>query len=355
MTRADLAKYRVHDLSEAGGGPDDADIEDGSTNSDHLLDTMLRWLGKRPKYDVILCDPYHSYSDSLNDLRNAWILLVPGGTLVVHDCNPATAQHASPLQRDGIWCGRTFEAFLDFVREADLPYFTIDADHGIGVIRKERKGCGNHPFDSLFKTMAPAGRALWDGTPPDDDRFAVFDSRRSTLLNLVTVEEFSTICQNFPVGSSDRSESAPDESHLLLVEGLPRTGRALSRSRTEIVARYEEMVGRYEVERAADLRRIAELGARIDQQRLLIEELRNSMALSRIRLEQYDELVLQIAELGDLLEERNSDLRNLRSSATFRLQAAVLRLKLPLMLWRAGASLARRLRRPASPPATSDS
>ena len=76
--RADLAKYRVQDLSEgAVGRRRMADIEDGSSSSDHLLDTVLARLGGGPKYDVILCDPHHTYADSLNDLRNAWMLLAP--------------------------------------------------------------------------------------------------------------------------------------------------------------------------------------------------------------------------------------------------------------------------------------
>ena len=375
--RADLAKYRVPVTSQRPvGDADQADIEDGSPTSDDLVDTILGRLGNRPTYDVILCDPFHSYMDSLNDLRNAWRLLVPGGTLVVHDCNPATEQHASPLRNDGIWCGRTFEAFLDFVGRADLPYFTIDADHGIGVVRKDGNPCGGHPFDSLFKTTTPTGRAVWDGTSPEDDRFGVFDTNRAELLNLVTVEAFDAVWSYRRRSSSDVVAGSSEASKFLCVGGGQGTEWTRGRTQTEIIGRYEEMAGRCEAQRVAEARRISGLRDRIDQQQKLIEELKSSLALrgaevdrceesltqaeqklnglrldllaSRevIRLGQKDleERAVQVVDLANLVFERTSDLTQLKSSSTFRLRALALRARLPLMLWRAGAATADRLR-----------
>ena len=361
--RADLAKYRVQDLSEAGGGPDDADIEDGSSSSDRLLDSVLTGLGGGPKYDVILCDPYHSYAESLNDLRNAWLLLVPGGTLVVHDCNPATAQHASPLQRDGIWCGRTFEAFLDFVRQVDLPYFTIDADYGIGVIRKDGGSYEQHPFDSLFKTMTPAARVAWDSTSPEGDRFLVFEAQRTDLLNLVTEEAFVT----------HWSEVRP-------VGGVSSSTWTRARSQTEIIGRYEEMVSRWETTRRPNAQTVDSLRARVDRQQKLTEEQgsvitiaelevqrlgehcrqaelrydgaqteqsesRDDLRLARAELAERD---LRVAELEKLIFERTSEFLSPKSRATVWLRAVALWARFRLVRSPTGVAAIARHRPPRS-------
>ena len=320
--RADLAKYRVQDLSEgAVGRRRMADIEDCSSSSDHLLNTVLARLGGGPKYDVILCDPYHTYADSLNDLRNAWMLLAPGGTLIVHDCNPATAQDASPLPRDGIWCGRTFEAFLDFVRQVDLPYFAIDADYGIGVVLKDGGSCEKHPFDSFAKTMTPAARVAWDSTPRRGDRFLVFEAHRADLLNLVTEEAFVT----------HWSEVRP-------VGGVSSTTWTRARSKTDIIGRYEEMVSRRETTRRANAETVDSLQALVDHQQRLIEEQEGAITIAE----------LEVQRLEKLIFERSSESLNLKSRATNWLRAVVLWARIPLVRSRTLVAAIGRHRTPRS-------
>ena len=374
--RADLAKYRVQADREGPRGADKAHIEDGSPTSGVLVESILRLIGDRPGYDVILADPHHSYEDSLNDLRSAWRLLVPGGTLVVHDCNPATAQHASPLETEGIWCGRTFEAFLDFVRCDELPYFTIDADYGIGVILKDGNRCGGHPFESQFKPMNPVGRAIWDGTPPEGDRFCALDQHRVDLLNLVPQDAFASVLSELENRSSDVGENQPEASRLRRVGTVPRTEWTRGRTQAEVLGRFEEMVGRWEAHRAADERHRSVLEAQIDRQQKLIEHmscsdsrwatevercetrvqkaeeeldwLRLDLLTSREALllanQELEEQAAEVSELGSLLVERTTKLLSLELSSTFRLRAFALRARPPIVLWRTGAALATRFR-----------
>ena len=372
--RADLAKYRVHADREGLRGADKAHIEDASPTSGVLVESILRLIGDRPGYDVILADPYHSYAGSLDDLRSAWRLLVPGGTLVVHDCNPATAQHASPLETEGIWCGRTFEAFLDFVRCDELPYFTIDADYGIGVIRKDGNRCGGHPFESQFKPMTPVGRAIWDSIPPDGDRFCALDQHRVDLLNLVPKEAFASILCELENRSPDVFGNQSEASRFRRVGTVPRTEWTRGRTQAEVLGRFEEMVGRWEAHRAADERHRSFLEAQIVQQQQLIEHLSGSDSRWAAEVErcetrlqkaeeerdwlrldflasredlllanqELEERAAEVSELGSLLVERTAKLLVLESSSTFRLRALALRARLPIVLWRTGAALAMR-------------
>jgi len=88
-------------------------------------------------FDVMLVDSYHAYDVSLRDLRAAYQLTRRGGAIVIHDCLPPRKETASPLSRDGEWCGVSYRAFLDFcLANPAFDYFTIDTDYGCGVIIK---------------------------------------------------------------------------------------------------------------------------------------------------------------------------------------------------------------------------
>ena len=344
--RADLAKYRIQAGTQSA---DRADLEDCSDTSGALVRALLRRLRNRPKYDVILCDPHHSYANSLDDLRNAWALLDHGGTLVVHDCNPATEEHASQSPTGGIWCGRTFEAFLDFVHQANLPYFTVDADHGIGVVLKAGYPCGCHPFDSLFKTMTPAGRALWDDTSPNDDRFGLLRAHRDELLNIVRQEAFAAVSEELVSSSSDELGS-PTYGSMFLRVADPLSGEwTQRRTRTEIIDRYEEMVGRLQTQCAVDGRRIAGLGDWIDQRakrmeaETIVDGLRLDLAASKEELMRAEselrERAVQLSDVANLVSTIAWELTSMKSSRTFQLRAWALRARLPLVLWRSGAAV----------------
>ena len=97
--------------------------------------------------------------------------------------------------------------------------------------------------------------------------------------------------------------------------------------------------------RGAEVDRCEESRTQAEQK---LNGLRLDLLASRevIRLGQKDleERAVQVVDLANLVFERTSDLTQLKSSSTFRLRALALRARLPLMLWRAGAATADRLR-----------
>jgi hypothetical protein len=146
--------------------------------------------------DISLVDAWHTYRTAYRDLVQMFDLLNDGGILVVHDCLPPTREGASPTFRRGSWWGVSYKAFLDFVlQNPSLDYFTVDCDHGCGVIIK------NRAFGSVMGPDAPSG---WLPDRPDKDlvtrwldlksdvdlAYSVFEEHRTRLLRLIPAESF---------------------------------------------------------------------------------------------------------------------------------------------------------------------
>ena len=142
------------------------------------------------RYDIVLVDPFHEYETSLRDLAVAFDLIVPGGTIVVHDCLPPNEAVATPQFIVGDWCGVTYKAYLDFVTtRTDLDYVTVDTDYGCGVIRKL-----SGDLSSPIAPMTPEHRDLieqWRRIGNDfKSAFQFFQQYQHDLLKLRTVDEF---------------------------------------------------------------------------------------------------------------------------------------------------------------------
>jgi hypothetical protein len=176
--------------------PEDADDGELYTyrteapTSDELVHAILAANHGLPCYDIIFVDPFHTYACSSIDLYGAFVLLRPGGIMVVHDCNPHDASIASPESTPSEWCGVTYMAFIDFVlcREG-LSFYTVDTDYGCGVIYKNR----HLPYGVPLPSNAARERLAfaWNAARHDDaTRFDFFARHRRELLNLKSVEEF---------------------------------------------------------------------------------------------------------------------------------------------------------------------
>lgn len=149
------------------------------------------------KYEVILVDPFHEYELSARDLREAFNLLPPNGTIVVHDCFPRDAAIALPVFHEGDWCGVTYKAYLDFVLANErLTFCTIDTDYGCGVVRPNVSSSTSPPIDDRTpRTAVRNDRGLivsqWKQIGDDfDAAFRLLQAHAGPLLNLVTVDEF---------------------------------------------------------------------------------------------------------------------------------------------------------------------
>jgi hypothetical protein len=142
------------------------------------------------KIDICLVDGWHTYDCTMRDLQCVYDLLVDGGVLIVHDCNPPNEALASPTYTGGDWNGVTYKAFLDFVlARDDLDYCAVDADEGCGIILKNR----TMPFITDASSSVRKSKLVSDWFSIPGDNKAVFDFFRQNhaqLLRLMSAKTF---------------------------------------------------------------------------------------------------------------------------------------------------------------------
>jgi SAM-dependent methyltransferase len=127
------------------------------------------------RYDLIFIDGLHLAEQVERDVENALRYLNPGGTLVLHDCNPPN-EEAQTEFFDGtakVWTGTVWKAWVKLrATRPDLEMCVVDIDLGCGVIRLGNQTC----------CAAPTGF----GQMPYD----LLTKNRRELLNLVSVPQY---------------------------------------------------------------------------------------------------------------------------------------------------------------------
>lgn len=131
--------------------------------------------------DVAFVDGLHTYEQVVRDIENCLRYLDPGGVILLHDCNPASAAAAVyalspedararyPGWAAGEWTGDVYKSIIALrATLTDRHVFVYDTDHGVGCIQP---GTMERPL-----TLAPEQIALMDY----DD----LDADRERLLNL---------------------------------------------------------------------------------------------------------------------------------------------------------------------------
>lgn len=157
--------------------------------SHDMLRALAATLSPEERYDIVFVDPFHEYHQSVLDLNGALSLLKSDGVLVVHDCNPPNASIAAPEMSDGLWCGVTYKAFVNFlIGNRFAGHCTVDADFGCGVIFNTEAAV---PEAWRGAGVSPAMARDWALMRDDDTRrFGFFEHHRHALLNLVTPDAF---------------------------------------------------------------------------------------------------------------------------------------------------------------------
>lgn len=144
--------------------------------------------------DVIFIDGLHLYEQVVTDIENSLKFLNPGGVILVHDCNPLTANAAVRAYTseevaamnlpgyDYIWNGDVFKTIIKLrSTRPDLDIKVINADHGVGIIRR------GDPENKLTLTSAQADEFTYEELIKD----------RVSYLNLKEPEYFATFIQEF--------------------------------------------------------------------------------------------------------------------------------------------------------------
>jgi len=142
------------------------------------------------KFDIIFIDGLHIADQVYRDIQNAWKHLARGGTIVLHDCNPPTWEHAQEVpkifkgdDKHFVWCGTVWHALMTLKRKAVTDLRVVDSDWGVGIIQSIEW----RDFET-YRTTPPNKLLI--------DEWFTFDQYRETYLHTMTVNEFK---ERYPV------------------------------------------------------------------------------------------------------------------------------------------------------------
>ena len=86
-------------------------------------------------FDLIFIDGDHTHESSTNDLNKSLTLLNKGGTIVMHDTNPADHVQGAPTRHGNHgWCGTVWKTAVEARMRDDLIVKTLDLDTGYTII-----------------------------------------------------------------------------------------------------------------------------------------------------------------------------------------------------------------------------
>jgi hypothetical protein len=101
---------------------------------------------RRAALDICLVDGMHTYKYALRDVENALQYLSDDGVIIMHDCNPQTAEAGCSFEDWqargylGEWNGDVWKVILHLrSMRNDINTFVLDCDHGLGIITKGKQ------------------------------------------------------------------------------------------------------------------------------------------------------------------------------------------------------------------------
>jgi len=124
----------------------------------------------KDSFDLIFIDGLHEADQVEKDIINALNVLNDNGTIVVHDCNPKTKEMQIVPRQVKYWSGDAWKAWVKLRNtRPDLKMFVIDADRGVGIIRRGTQ--------EIIKIAEPL-------------TYEELDMNRKIFLNLVDINFF---------------------------------------------------------------------------------------------------------------------------------------------------------------------
>ncbi len=124
------------------------------------------------KFDIIFIDGLHHDDQVLKDIENSLNHLSENGTIVCHDCLPATELMQVRDIQDGEWTGDVWKAIAELrVETIDLDIKVVDTDYGCGIIRRGTN-IPYEPNDENYKT------------------YTYYNLHKQTMLNIISPEQF---------------------------------------------------------------------------------------------------------------------------------------------------------------------
>lgn len=135
---------------------------------DHQVTSDEFFNNNKETFDIIFIDGLHHAEQVCRDIDNALQSLNPNGLIVCHDMLPISVQEQMVPRIQDVWTGDCWKAFLWFRSIPNLSMYTIDIDHGCGIISKGSQ------------------EILVVDQPLYDD----FEKNKKVWMNIITLDEF---------------------------------------------------------------------------------------------------------------------------------------------------------------------
>ena len=135
-------------------------------------DEYFAQLSSETKFDIVFIDGLHLSEQVDKDIENSLNHLNPGGTIVLHDCNPETESMQLRNDHGGPWTGDVWKSVFKHRFRPDLEIYVIDTDYGCGIIKNGAQTPPSIEYSDSNLT--------WD----------TLAFNKKEMLNLISVEEF---------------------------------------------------------------------------------------------------------------------------------------------------------------------
>jgi Methyltransferase domain len=150
-------------------------------SSDDFFRQNAERLFKSKPIDICFVDGMHEYEYALRDVENTLNYLQQDGVIIMHDCNPQTAEAAMSFEyyesknHNMAWSGDVWKTILHLRSlRKDITVFVLDVDFGLGVV------CKRQPEDTLPFTTEEIHNLTYND----------LDKNRQQWLNLKSMEYY---------------------------------------------------------------------------------------------------------------------------------------------------------------------
>ena len=123
-------------------------------NGGNVRDTSDNFFKNNKKnFDVIFIDGFHHYEQCRKDIINSLKVLNENGFILLHDMIPRSWIEENIPRLGTIWSGDVWKVGLELTKTKGIDFFVIEADHGVGVIKKKERDIIYHDNYNNIKNL----------------------------------------------------------------------------------------------------------------------------------------------------------------------------------------------------------
>jgi predicted O-methyltransferase YrrM len=122
-------------------------------------------------FDIVFVDGLHTEEQCTIDIHNAFKVLNPNGSIVVHDCLPHCEEFIKIC-----WNGTVFRSIIDLrYKHPEIDIVVVDDDCGCGVLRRRTDGIAV-PYSAVPIDLAKT--------------YFYYENNKSDLMNVISPKRF---------------------------------------------------------------------------------------------------------------------------------------------------------------------